>query len=99
MVSSTTRVPLHLSSIMAEKGSRVFGSDRKYTLFKKVTELHSLGIQHGDLFPRNIFIDDEKVLRIVDFHRSMWKYICPGHKNCVELTKLHEALGLPLEEQ
>ncbi|KAJ7027850.1 hypothetical protein C8F04DRAFT_1120843 [Mycena alexandri] len=65
-------------------------------LFAKAIEMHSVGICHNDLVPRNIIQDSEGELTIliVDFHIADLDHRCPGKDKCRELLKFRAALNL-----
>ncbi|KAJ6493709.1 hypothetical protein C8R47DRAFT_1070209 [Mycena vitilis] len=68
--------------------------NRKQTLFATTVEMHSVGVRHNDLAPRNIVQDSEGKLRIIDFHIADIDHVCLGKEKCKELMKLREKLGL-----
>ncbi|KAJ6581038.1 hypothetical protein B0H19DRAFT_1113373 [Mycena capillaripes] len=63
-------------------------------LFDKAVEMHSAGVLHDDLVPRNVVEDSEGELRIIDFHIAKTHHRCSGKEKCGELLELSEALGL-----
>ncbi|KAJ6561134.1 hypothetical protein DFH09DRAFT_1364570 [Mycena vulgaris] len=67
--------------------------DEAQTLFGKVEEMHSVGIFHHDLVPRNIVRSPEGELRIIDFHLSV-RHRCSGKDKCKELLEFSQKLGL-----
>ncbi|KAK0239341.1 hypothetical protein EDD85DRAFT_829945 [Armillaria nabsnona] len=54
------------------------------TIWKYVNALHSIGLHHHDVEPRNIAKDRNGTLRILDFERSSLDDSCP----CGELEGL-----------
>ncbi|KAJ6515571.1 hypothetical protein C8R45DRAFT_956947 [Mycena sanguinolenta] len=67
---------------------------RRQKLFTKVLEMHSAGVVHGDLEPRNVVEDSEGELKVIDFHVAGMNHRCRGEETCTELKKLKNALGL-----
>ncbi|KAJ7188665.1 hypothetical protein C8R46DRAFT_1055447, partial [Mycena filopes] len=63
-------------------------------LFSKAVEMHSVGILHNDLAPRNVVQDSEGELKILDFHVASLQHRCPGVDKCEELVDFKQALGL-----
>ncbi|KAJ3800752.1 hypothetical protein GGU11DRAFT_771926 [Lentinula aff. detonsa] len=57
-------------------------------------KLHELGIEHRDISPRNILMDQDENLRIIDFHISKLGHKCPGPVACGELKQLAEDLKM-----
>ncbi|KAJ7868372.1 hypothetical protein B0H14DRAFT_2729980 [Mycena olivaceomarginata] len=62
-------------------------------LYGALTELHSVGVIHGDLTPRNVVRRSRGALCLVDFGQSTLRHICSGAR-CPELFALHKALAL-----
>ncbi|KAJ7232225.1 hypothetical protein B0H12DRAFT_1145718 [Mycena haematopus] len=60
-------------------------------LFAKVLEMHSAGVRHNDLEPRNVVQDSEGELKIIDFHVAEMNHRCRGD-GCKELEKFKKAL-------
>ncbi|KAJ7777363.1 hypothetical protein B0H16DRAFT_1505237 [Mycena metata] len=74
-----------------------FGTLKKRSrraLFAKAVEMHSVGIRHNDLVPRNIIQDPEGELTIIDFHIADLNHHCRGKDKCRELLEFHAALNL-----
>ncbi|KAJ6478508.1 hypothetical protein C8R47DRAFT_1322996 [Mycena vitilis] len=71
-------------------------TDQKQTLFATTLKMHSAGVCHNDLVPRNIVQDAEGDLRIIDFHVADVDHICPGKEKCDELLVFSEKLGLEI---
>ncbi|KAF7356987.1 Kinase-like protein [Mycena venus] len=63
-------------------------------LFAKAEGMHSVGVRHNDLVPRNVVQDSEGNLKIIDFHIAEMGHRCRGRQECKELAKLSKALGL-----
>ena len=54
------------------------GTTRR-ALFRIISDLHSVGVNHGDLSPRNVTCHPNGTLRIIDFtHSSVHK--CTGFR-------------------
>ncbi|KAJ7173657.1 hypothetical protein C8R46DRAFT_1083546 [Mycena filopes] len=53
--------------------------------------MHSAGIYHNDLVPRNIVQDSEGELRIIDFHIAELDHRCRGEDKCEELVAFRAA--------
>ncbi|KAJ7173665.1 hypothetical protein C8R46DRAFT_1083583 [Mycena filopes] len=66
----------------------------RQALLAKAVEMHSAGIYHNDLVPRNIVQDSEGELRIIDFHIADLNHRCRGEDKCEELVAFRAALGL-----
>ncbi|KAJ7493314.1 hypothetical protein B0H11DRAFT_1911228 [Mycena galericulata] len=64
------------------------------TLFEKAVEMHSVGVIHNDLVPRNVVQDSDGELRIIDFHVANLNHRCAGKEECEELSMFSQALGL-----
>ncbi|KAJ7105377.1 hypothetical protein C8R44DRAFT_807108 [Mycena epipterygia] len=62
-------------------------------LYGALTEIHSAGVIHGDLTPRNVVRRSRGALCLVDFGQSTLHHICSGAR-CPELFALHKALAL-----
>ncbi|KAJ6474751.1 hypothetical protein C8R45DRAFT_1010519 [Mycena sanguinolenta] len=62
-------------------------------LYGALTELHSVGVVHGDLTPRNVVRRSRGALCLVDFGQSTLHHVCSGAR-CPELFALHKALAL-----
>ncbi|KAJ6466658.1 hypothetical protein C8R47DRAFT_1234534 [Mycena vitilis] len=69
-------------------------SEQTQKLFAKAVEMHTAGVYHDDLVPRNIVQDSKGELRIIDFHIAKMRHRCHGKEKCNELLKLSNALGL-----
>ncbi|KAJ7611542.1 hypothetical protein DFH06DRAFT_1244410 [Mycena polygramma] len=65
----------------------------KILLYDTLRQLHSAGIIHGDVVPRNIVRRPGGAFCFVDFERSKLNHTCPG-PTCKELAELHHKLGL-----
>ncbi|SJL12118.1 uncharacterized protein ARMOST_15539 [Armillaria ostoyae] len=63
------------------------------TVWKHANALHSIGLHHHDLAPRNIAKDRDGALRILDFERSSLDESCP----CGELEGLGEVFDSMVE--
>ncbi|KAJ4473890.1 hypothetical protein J3R30DRAFT_3684842 [Lentinula aciculospora] len=85
----------------------------KSAIYKLISDLHYLGIGHGDLEPRNVVRNSEGSYKIIDFDK-WWFHDCPGIKRtkkgswyrrdiggqCDELKYLHEMLiGRPVKKE
>ncbi|KAK0241300.1 hypothetical protein EDD85DRAFT_395295 [Armillaria nabsnona] len=70
-------------------------SDRScsQTVWKHANALHSVGLHHHDLEPRNIAKDRNRTLRILDFERSSLDKLCP----CSELEGLRGVFDSMME--
>ncbi|KAJ7241960.1 hypothetical protein B0H12DRAFT_1236908 [Mycena haematopus] len=68
--------------------------EQRHKLFAKVLEMHSAGVRHNDLEPRNVVQDSEGDLKIIDFHVAEINHRCRGEEKCKELKKFKHALGL-----
>ncbi|KAF8828681.1 hypothetical protein HHX47_DHR3000095 [Lentinula edodes] len=68
--------------------------DSKHKLYDQVCNLHALGVQHNDLAPRNILINKEEDLTIIDFHQSELGHQCKGSGRCSELRDFAEQLRI-----
>ena len=51
--------------------------------------LHAAGFQHNDFTPRNVVINEEGDVRLIDFGRSV-RHECPGRAKCWELHNYRE---------
>ncbi|KAJ7626282.1 hypothetical protein DFH06DRAFT_1443898 [Mycena polygramma] len=69
-------------------------TDQKQTLFATAVEMHSIGVNHNDLVPRNIVQDAEGNLRIIDFHVADVDHICLGKERCDELLEFSGKLEI-----
>ncbi|KAK6977796.1 hypothetical protein R3P38DRAFT_513750 [Favolaschia claudopus] len=67
--------------------------DEKRQLYGALTELHSAGVTHGDICPRNVIRRRHGALCFVDFGQSSPDHTCPGPM-CGELSFLRQALQL-----
>ncbi|KAJ7737950.1 hypothetical protein B0H16DRAFT_100797 [Mycena metata] len=67
--------------------------DDRRRLYGALTELHSVGVVHGDLTPRNVVRRSRGALCLVDFGQSTLHHVCSGAR-CPELFALREALAL-----
>ncbi|KAF8828683.1 hypothetical protein HHX47_DHR3000156 [Lentinula edodes] len=72
----------------------VFSFSRKQMLFNQACNLHSLGVKHKYLAPRNVLVNKEGDLTIVDFHRSKLGHKCKGSRRCSELRDFAEHLQI-----
>ncbi|KAJ7164704.1 hypothetical protein C8R43DRAFT_988090 [Mycena crocata] len=68
----------------------------RHELFDKALNMHKVGICHHDLEPRNILVDDDKHVHIVDFHVSSYNHVC--RDPCDELVTLAKKIGLDNSE-
>ncbi|KAJ7241885.1 hypothetical protein B0H12DRAFT_1132865 [Mycena haematopus] len=68
--------------------------EQGHKLFNKVLDMHSAGVRHDDLEPRNVVQDSEGELKIIDFHVAEMNHRCRGKDTCKELQKFKKALGL-----
>ncbi|KAJ7266391.1 hypothetical protein B0H12DRAFT_159486 [Mycena haematopus] len=62
-------------------------------LYETLCQLHSAGIIHGDVTPRNVVRRPGGAFCFVDFERSTLNHSCPG-ETCQELAELHNKLDL-----
>ncbi|KZT07522.1 uncharacterized protein LAESUDRAFT_758531 [Laetiporus sulphureus 93-53] len=62
-------------------------------IYHQVAELHKAGIVHEDLSPRNILLQENSAVRIVDFETFWSGHVCPGPR-CFELKILRSKLEL-----
>ncbi|KAK7031499.1 hypothetical protein R3P38DRAFT_2924010 [Favolaschia claudopus] len=62
-------------------------------ILEKAAELHSAGILHRDLRPRNFVRDPAGDLKIIDFHLATTGHRCSGKDRCTELKRLRNALA------
>ncbi|KAJ3923471.1 hypothetical protein F5877DRAFT_63273 [Lentinula edodes] len=88
-----------IALVLEYKGKRLpdFGTltdDRKQMLFNQACNLHSLGVKHKYLAPRNVLVNKEGDLTIVDFHRSKLGHKCKGSRRCSELRDFAEHLQI-----
>ncbi|KAJ3859921.1 hypothetical protein EV359DRAFT_67750 [Lentinula novae-zelandiae] len=88
-----------IALVLEYKGKRLpdFGAltdDRKQMLFNQVCNLHSLGVKHKYLAPRNVLVNKEGDLTIVDFRRSKLGHKCKGSSRCSELRDFAEHLQI-----
>ncbi|KAJ3996047.1 hypothetical protein F5050DRAFT_1895307 [Lentinula boryana] len=72
--------------------------NEKHKLFEKAKQLHRLGIYHYDLSERNIIMDEDRNLRIIDFHHAKLNHYCSwtGFGGCDELKQFADDLKLKL---
>ncbi|KAJ3923473.1 hypothetical protein F5877DRAFT_74335 [Lentinula edodes] len=68
--------------------------DSKHKLYDQVCNLHALGVQHNDLAPRNVLVNKEGDLTIIDFHQSELGHRCKGSRRCSELKDFAEQLQM-----
>ena len=68
---------------------------RRTKIYKLISDLHFIGIGHGDLEPRNIVRDSEGSFKIIDFSMC-WFHDCPGIKtvNGIHVSQLTIAHGM-----
>ncbi|KAJ3740189.1 hypothetical protein DFH05DRAFT_1559922 [Lentinula detonsa] len=90
-----------IALVLSDEGERLprgafeaLDDDKKRKLFAMTQKLHELGIEHRDISPRNILMDQDENLRIIDFHISKLGHKCPGPIACGELKQLAEDLKL-----
>jgi len=69
---------------------------RRHNLYKALQSVHTVGIQHCDLEPRNVLRDEEGTVRLVDFAIAE-SHSCLGEQ-CPELFHLRSDLGLAMTE-
>jgi hypothetical protein len=62
-------------------------------LFVYITELHRIGVLHGDFEPRNV-VQKGLRTRIIDFTHSSIDHSCLGWRGCPELKRARNELGL-----
>ncbi|KAJ3851154.1 hypothetical protein EV368DRAFT_83809 [Lentinula lateritia] len=67
-----------IALVLEYKGKRLpdfvtLADDSKHKLYDRVCNLHALGVQHNDLAPRNVLVNKEGDLNIIDFHQSELK--------------------------
>jgi serine/threonine protein kinase len=55
-------------------------------------DVHLHGVAHGDVEPRNVVLDDEGRVTLVDFDSADRRHACSGALNCYELKSLADAL-------
>ncbi|KAK0201157.1 hypothetical protein DFS33DRAFT_1111398 [Desarmillaria ectypa] len=65
-------------------GKAGMSAEELRTVWKHVNTLHSMGLHHHDLEPRNVVKDRNGTLRILDFELSSLDSSCP----CGELERL-----------
>ena len=63
-------------------------------IYNAALALHNVGIEHNDLEPRNILLDQCGDIHIIDFHLSTAGHHCGGLIECLELQLLAERLGM-----
>ncbi|KAJ7127170.1 hypothetical protein C8R44DRAFT_116187 [Mycena epipterygia] len=68
------------------------GGEQRLPLFKAVTRMHELGIDHGDLAARNVAKRTSGELCVLDFGEANTEHICLGFGRCPELVKLQMEL-------
>jgi tRNA A-37 threonylcarbamoyl transferase component Bud32 len=56
--------------------------------------LHEAHVIHNDLEPRNVLVDKEDEVHLIDFHVSQIDHECGGPGKCEELDYLAARLGL-----
>ncbi|KAJ3999111.1 hypothetical protein F5050DRAFT_1805353 [Lentinula boryana] len=90
-----------IALVLSDEGERLprgafeaLDDDKKRKVFAMTEKLHELGIEHRDISPRNILMDQDENLRIIDFHISKLGHKCPGPVACGELKQLAEDLKL-----
>ncbi|KAJ7089833.1 hypothetical protein B0H15DRAFT_273538 [Mycena belliarum] len=69
-------------------------AQHREALFEKAEQMHTVGIVHNDLEPRNIVESAEGELRIIDFDSADMGHSCSGKEECEELLEFKKALGL-----
>lgn len=42
-------------------------------LIEIVSNLHACGVSHSDLYPRNVLVDDNGTIRIIDFEHATFQ--------------------------
>ncbi|KAJ3900971.1 hypothetical protein F5879DRAFT_371098 [Lentinula edodes] len=85
-----------IALVLEYMGKRLsnFGTLTDDKLYDQVCNLHALGVQHNDLAPRNILINKEEDLTIIDFHQSELGHQCKGSGRCSELRDFAEQLRI-----
>ncbi|KAJ4464275.1 hypothetical protein C8R41DRAFT_985484 [Lentinula lateritia] len=88
-----------IALVLEYKGKRLpdFGTltdNSKHKLYDQVCNLHALGVQHNDLAPRNVLVNKEGDLTIIDFHQSELGHRCKGSRRCSELKDFAEQLQM-----
>ncbi|KAI9510072.1 hypothetical protein F5148DRAFT_1374703 [Russula earlei] len=64
-------------------------------LFGELYSIHLLGVEHGDLEPRNVLRKKWSLLpKIIDFGIADVNHSCPGWSQCKELNDVWRKLGL-----
>ncbi|KAJ7913058.1 hypothetical protein B0H13DRAFT_2005592 [Mycena leptocephala] len=69
----------------------------KILLYNTLRQLHSAGVVHGDVAPRNILRRPCGAFCLVDFDRSTLNHVCPG-ATCKELSEFQRVLRLQLSD-
>ncbi|KAE9385882.1 hypothetical protein BT96DRAFT_1026440 [Gymnopus androsaceus JB14] len=93
--SGSTALVLEYSGERLTKDAfRTLDHEKKVELFDMVHQLHKLEIMHNDLNPRNILMNEEGRLRVIDFHYSELNHQCPGPTGCEELKEFAKSLDL-----
>ncbi|KIO32349.1 hypothetical protein M407DRAFT_108337 [Tulasnella calospora MUT 4182] len=65
---------------------------QRLELYRTVTRIHEAHVEHGDLSPRNVALDNGRVM-VLDFSHSS-HHECEGEANCAELRLLRRGLKL-----
>ncbi|TDL26921.1 hypothetical protein BD410DRAFT_475932 [Rickenella mellea] len=68
--------------------------EQKNALFDTALALHNSGVCHNDIEPRNVVVDQDGKVHIIDFHLATSDHSCPGADICGELTVLRNQLWL-----
>jgi tRNA A-37 threonylcarbamoyl transferase component Bud32 len=61
-------------------------------------DLHVRGFYHNDFAARNVLIDSERKVRLIDWESSYREHVCPGYKIGAELAEALEHLNLVANE-
>jgi DNA-binding helix-hairpin-helix protein with protein kinase domain len=60
-------------------------------LYTILQAIHLRGVVHGDVEPRNVVIEDDRRVTLVDFDSADRHHACPGGLQCFELSRLARA--------
>lgn len=66
---------------------------QRQELYRIVAKIHESHVEHGDLSPRNVALNDDGRVMVLDFSHSKL-HECEGEGNCQELQSLHWELQL-----